>query len=45
MNFIGYDMILFVSDMVLIGPIFQVHELLVLLIAGLISFGVTNQVP
>ena len=38
MKFIGYDMIL-------IGSIFQFHELLVLLVAILINFGVKKQVP
>ena len=45
MKFIGSDMILFISDLILLGSIFQVHELSVLLIAGFINFGVTNQVP
>ena len=31
--------------MILFGSIFQFHELLVLLVAGLINFGVKNQVP
>ena len=40
-----YDMILFGSDIILFGSIFQFHELLVLLVAGLMNFGVKNQVP
>ena len=44
MKFIGYDMILIGSDLILFGSIFQFHELLVLLVAGFINFGVTNQV-
>ena len=31
--------------MILLGSIFQVHELSILLVAGFINFGVTNQVP
>ena len=52
MEFIGYDMILFGSDMILFGcdlilisSIFHFQELPVLLVAGLINFGVKNQVP
>ena len=45
MKLIGYDMILFISDLILIGSIFQVHDLSVLFVAGFINFGVTNQVP
>ena len=45
MNLFGYDMILFGYYLILIGSIFQFHELLVLLVAGLIDFGVKNQVP
>ena len=37
-------MILFGSDMILLGSIFQVHELSVLLVAVLINFGVKKQV-
>ena len=44
MEFIGSDMILFGYDMILISSIFQVHELLVLLVVGFINFGVTNKV-
>ena len=36
---------LFGSDMILIGSIFQVHEISVLLVVVLINFGVKNQVP
>ena len=43
MNFIGYDMILFVSDMILISSIFQVHEPSVLLVVILINFGVKKK--
>ena len=43
MNFIGFDMIL--SDLILLGSRFQVHELSVLLVAVLINFGVKKQVP
>ena len=45
MNLFVYDMILFGSDMILFGSIFHFHELPVLLVAGLINFGVKNQVP
>ena len=45
MNPFGYDMILFGYDLILIGLIFKVQELLVLLVACLINFGVKNQVP
>ena len=31
--------------MILLGSRFQFHELLVLLVSGLINFGVKNQVP
>ena len=51
-NTFGYDMELFGSDLILfryylilIGSIFQFHEFSVLLVAGFINFGVTNQVP
>ena len=43
MNFIGSDMIL--SDLILLGSRFQVHELSVLLVVVLINFGVKKQVP
>ena len=43
MDFIGSDMILFVSDMILIGSKFQ--ELSVPLVDVLINFGVKKQVP
>ena len=45
MDLFGSDMILFRSDMILLGSIFQLHDFLVLLVAGFINFGVTNQVP
>ena len=45
MELFGSDMILFRSDMILLGSMFQVHEFSVLLVASLINFGVTNQVP
>ena len=45
MNLFGYDMILFGSNMILIGSSFQFQDLPVLLVAGLINFGVKNQVP
>ena len=45
MKLFGSDMILCRYDMILIGSIFQVHELSVLLVAGFINFGVTNKVP
>ena len=38
-------MILFGYNMILLGSIFQVHEISVLLVAGFMNFGVTNQVP
>ena len=44
MELFGYDIILFIPNMILLGSIFQVHELSVLLVAGFINFGVTNQV-
>ena len=43
MEFIGYDMILFVYDMILLGS--RVQELSVQLVAVLINFGVKKQVP
>ena len=43
MEFIGSDMILFGSDMILLGS--RVQDLLVLLVAVLINFGVKKQVP
>ena len=45
MDLFGSDMILFRSDMIVLGSIFHVHELSVLVVAGFINFGVTNQVP
>ena len=45
MEFIGSDMILFGYDLILLGSSFQFQELPVLLVAGLINFGVKNQVP
>ena len=44
MNFIGYDIILFISDLIFLGSIFQVHKLSVLLVVVLINF-VKKQVP
>ena len=44
MNIIGYDMILFWSDLIFIGSKFQVHKPSVLLVAILIN-GVKKQVP
>ena len=44
MNLIGSDMILFVSDLIFLGLIFQIHNLSVLLVALLIN-GVKKQVP
>ena len=48
----GYDMNLFVSDMILFGyyltlfgSIFKFQEPSIMLVVGLINFGVTNQVP
>ena len=43
MNLIGYDMILFGSDLIFLGLIFQIHNLSVLLVAVLIN-GVKKQV-
>ena len=43
MEFIGYDMILFVSDMILLGS--RVQNISVLLVVVLINFGVKKQVP
>ena len=44
MNLFEYDMILFGYDLILIGSHFKFQEPLVMLVAGLINFGVTNQV-
>ena len=44
MKFIRYGMILFGYDMILLGSIFQVHDISVLLVAVLINFGVKKQV-
>ena len=41
----GYDMNLFGSDMILFGSIFKFQEPSIMLVASLINFGVTNQVP
>ena len=41
----GYDMMLFISDMILFGSIFKIQESSVMLVASLINFGVKNQVP
>ena len=45
MNLFGSDIILFGSDLISLGPSFQFHELPMLLLDGLIYFGVKNQVP
>ena len=45
MNLFGYDMILFGSYLILFGSNFKFQELSAMLVAGLINFGVTNQVP
>ena len=45
MNLFGYYMILFGSDLILFGSIFKFQEPSVMLVVGLINFGVTNQVP
>ena len=44
MNLIRSDMILFVSDLIFLGSIFQVHKIYVLLVAILINF-VKKQLP
>ena len=44
MKIIGYDMILFWSDLIFLGSIFQFHKLPVLLVVVLINF-VKKQVP
>ena len=44
MNLFGYDMILFGSDLILIGSSFKFQEPSVMLVAGVINFGVTNKV-
>ena len=41
----GSNMILFWYDLVLFGSNFKFQEPSVMLVAGLINFGVTNQVP
>ena len=41
----GPDMNLFGSDMILFGSSFKLQEPSVMLVSGLINFGVTNQVP
>ena len=45
MKFIGFYMILFGHDLILIGSVFQVQEPSILLVAVLINFGVKKQVP
>ena len=45
MNLFGYDMIFFGSDLILFCSNFKFQEPSVMLVAGLINFGVTNQVP
>ena len=45
MDLFGSNMILFGYDMILLGSIFQVHDLSVLLVVVLINFGVKKQVP
>ena len=44
MNLIGYYMIVFGSDMIFLGLIFQIHNLSILLVAVLIN-SVKKQVP
>ena len=44
MNIFGYNMILFVSDMIFLGSIFQIHNLSVLPIAFVMN-SVKEQVP
>ena len=44
MELFGFDIILFISDMILIGSIFQVHEPSVRFVVVLINFGVKKQV-
>ena len=44
-NFIGSDMILFRSDLILFFSGFKFQDLLVMLVAALINFGVKNQAP
>ena len=39
------DMILFGSDLILFGSSFKFKEPSIMLVVGLINFGVTNQVP
>ena len=45
MNLFGFDMILFGYDLILFGSGFKFQEILVMLVASLINFGVKNQVP
>ena len=45
LHIIGSDMNLFGSDMILFGLCFKFQEILVMLVAALINFGVKNQVP
>ena len=42
---LGSDMNLFGSDLILFGSGFKFQEPSVMLVAGFINFGVTNQVP
>ena len=44
MKLIGSDIILFISDLIFLGLIFQIHNLSVLLVVVLIN-GVKKQVP
>ena len=44
-NLFGTDMILFGYDLILFGLNFKFQEPSIMLVAGLINFGVTNQVP
>ena len=45
MKLFGSNMILFGYDLILFGSNFKFQEPSVMLITGLINFGVTNQVP
>ena len=45
MNLFGSDMILFAYDLMLFGSNFKFQEPSIILVVGLINFGVTNQVP
>ena len=45
MKIFGSDMILFFYYLIIFGSIFKFQEPSVMLVASLINFGVTNQVP